>query len=75
MTQPAESVCGRCQQPRVVHAAKPEWGDVPPLLCTSCWRLYAEARANNTYVDWTDAFDNASDDEINTHLATAEDTR
>ena len=72
---PVEGTCGRCSQSRIVHPDKPEWGDVPSILCTSCWQLYAEARANGTYVDWSDAFDNASDAEINAHLATAEDPR
>ncbi|MFD9124921.1 hypothetical protein [Kitasatospora sp. NPDC059571] len=70
---PAEGTCGRCQQRRVVHPAKPNWGHVPKLLCTSCWQRYDEARANDDYVDWNDAFDNASDEEIVAHLATAKD--
>lgn len=65
--------CGRCRQPRHVHPAKPEWGRVPSHLCTTCWGRYDEARANNDYVDWSDAFDNASDEELVANLATAED--
>jgi hypothetical protein len=33
-------------------------------LCTSDWQLYAEARANNTFVDWNDAFDNGTDEQL-----------
>jgi hypothetical protein len=71
--QPVEGTCGRCQQARVVHTPKPEWGRVPGPLCTSCWQRYDEARADGDYVDWNDAFDNASDEEISAHLATAKD--
>jgi hypothetical protein len=68
-TQPTEGVCARCEQPRVVFPAKPEWGRVPTPLCTTDWSLFADARAGGTFVDWNDAFDNASDDQIETHLA------
>ena len=71
--QPTEGTCGRCQQPRIVHQAKPAWGRVPSLLCTSCWQRYDQARADGSYVDWNDAFDNASDEEIEAHLAAVED--
>jgi hypothetical protein len=66
--QPAEGTCGRCHQPRRVHPAKSEWGRVPAHLCATCWGRYDEARANDDYVDWNDAFDNASDEEISANL-------
>ncbi len=67
--KPIEGICGKCEQPRAVFPPKPEWGDVPELLCTSCWGLFAEARANGSFVDWNDAFDNATDEQIEAHLA------
>lgn len=71
MTQAADDTCGRCQQARVVHPAKTEWGRTPSPLCTSCWQRYDQARANDSYVDWNDAFDNASDDELSGALSAA----
>lgn len=62
--KPTEGRCAHCQQPRVVFPAKPEWGRVPDPLCTTDWQLFAEARANNTFVDWTDAFDNGTDEQL-----------
>lgn len=56
--------CRHCQQPRPLFPAKTSWGDVPSPLCSPCWSKYADARANNTYVDWNDAFDNGSDEEL-----------
>jgi hypothetical protein len=47
-----------------VFPAKPEWGRAPDPLCTTDWQLFAEARANNTFVDWTDAFDNGTDEQL-----------
>ena len=67
--KPVEGQCARCEQPRVVFPAKPEWGDVPTPLCTSDWQLYAEGRANGTYVDFNDAFDYASDEELEAKFA------
>lgn len=67
-TPATDGRCARCQQSRVVFPAKPEWGDAPTPLCTSDWQLYAEARASKTYADWTDAFDNATDEEIAAHV-------
>ncbi|MFH8483571.1 hypothetical protein [Streptomyces sp. NPDC018055] len=65
----AEGRCARCKQSRAVFPAKAEWGDVPTPLCTTDWQRFAEARANRTYVDWADAFDNASDEEFEAHLS------
>lgn len=56
--------CARCEQSRIVFPAKAEWGDVPSPLCTSDWQLYAEARVNRTFVDFNDAFDNATDEQL-----------
>lgn len=61
---PAKGCCARCQQPRIVHLPDPAWGKVAGPLCTPCWQTYATARDQNSYVDWDDAFDNASDAEI-----------
>lgn len=61
--------CGRCAQRRPCFPPKPEWGDVPALLCVRCWSTYADARANKTYVDFKDAFDNATDEELEGRFA------
>lgn len=68
MSQPEQGRCARCQQSRIVHPPKPQWGEVKGPLCTPCWQVYDEARAAKTYVDWSDAFDNASDEEIEASL-------
>jgi hypothetical protein len=61
--------CRRCKQPqRPLFPAKADWGDVPDLLCSPCWSRYADARENKTYVDFNDAFDNASDEELSAGL-------
>lgn len=65
----SEGRCARCKQPRVVFPAKAEWGKVPSPLCTTDWQTYDKARANGSYVDTADAFDNASDAEFETHIA------
>ncbi|MFF9197308.1 hypothetical protein ACF09L_19080 [Streptomyces sp. NPDC014779] len=65
---PAEDTCGRCKQTRPLFAAKTEWGRVPPLLCSPCWSRYADARARNTFVDFNDAFDNATDEQLSDAL-------
>ncbi|RCH70511.1 hypothetical protein DT019_03200 [Streptomyces sp. SDr-06] len=64
MSEPVEARCARCGQRRVVFPAPEEWGAAQSPLCTRDWQLYAEARANKTYVDFHDAFDNASDEEL-----------
>lgn len=64
MSKQVEGRCARCNQQRVVFEAPAEWGAVQSPLCTRDWGLYAEARANKTYVDFHDAFDNASDEEL-----------
>ncbi|MFE2967530.1 hypothetical protein ACFXKC_28430 [Streptomyces sp. NPDC059340] len=63
-TPPAEGRCAHCDQPRIVFPTKPEWGQVPSPMCTSDWQLFAEARDNNTFVDWNDAFLNGTDDQL-----------
>ncbi|RZF05996.1 hypothetical protein [Streptomyces albidoflavus] len=63
--------CHRCQQPRAVFAADASWGQVPSPLCSPCWSKYADARASRSYVDFNDAFDNASDDELGAWIAPA----
>lgn len=66
---PREGRCARCNQPRTVFDALPEWGRVQSPLCTRDWQLYADARANRTYVDFHDAFDNAGDEEFEAKFA------
>lgn len=70
-TTAAEGRCARCEQPRIVFPAKPEWGDVPSPLCTTDWQLYDQARANGSFIDWPDAFDNATDEQIEQHIGSA----
>ncbi|OLT13049.1 hypothetical protein BJF79_03885 [Actinomadura sp. CNU-125] len=65
---PKNGTCGRCKQPRPVFPAKKEWGRVPAEMCLRCWQLFAEARANSTFVDWGDAFDNATDEQLDEHI-------
>lgn len=61
--------CNRCKQPhRPLFPAEKAWGDVPSLLCSPCWSRYADARANKSYVDFHDAFNNASDEELSEGL-------
>ncbi len=66
MTDPETGTCGRCRKKdRPLFAPSEEWGDnVPAWLCAHCWGAYADARANNTYLDFNDAFDHASDEEL-----------
>lgn len=67
--EPQTGACGKCGQTRPLFPAKKEWGEVPSQMCTSCWQVYAEARANGTFVDWPDAFDNATDEQIEVHVS------
>jgi hypothetical protein len=71
----ATAPCARCKQPRTLHPAKPEWGRTPSPLCGPCWESYAEARAQGDYVDWNDAFDNASDEQLADALSQQGDAR
>lgn len=65
-----EGTCARCQRGTRVFPADPAWkGRVPSPLCGPCWGGYAQARAENTYYDWNDAFDNATDEEMETALS------
>lgn len=65
MTVPTTGPCARCRQPCLRFPADPKWkGTAPTPLCLSCWGRYAEARKAGSYVDWTDALTNATDDEI-----------
>jgi len=67
-TQPSPGPCHRCTQHRPLFTASPEWGRVPSPLCTRCWSAFADARAGGTYVDFNDAFDNATDAELEAGL-------
>lgn len=53
----------------MVFPANPERGRVPTPLCTSDWQRYAVARASKAYVDFNDAFDNATDQELEDRFA------
>lgn len=66
--RPVDSTCGRCGQTRPCFPQKNGWG-APDLLCSPCWTKYADARAAKSYVDFNDAFDNASDEELDAWLA------
>lgn len=66
--EPAVDRCGRCRQTRPCFDAKADWGRVPARLCSPCWSSYADARAARTYLDFNDAFDNASDEELSAGL-------
>jgi hypothetical protein len=63
-TTPPIAQCKRCGQKRHTFAPKPEWGKVPDTLCSPCWSGYADARAEGTFFDFNDAFDNASDEQL-----------
>lgn len=66
--KPGEGRCKRCTKIRQLFDAKEEWGKVPSPLCVSCWSRYAVARDSKTFVDMNDAFDNATDEELNEGL-------
>lgn len=68
-TTPAHQRCGHCRQPRPLFPPKPEWGTTPERLCSPCWSRYADARAAGEFVDFNDAFDNATDDQLEDRLA------
>ncbi|WP_018386408.1 hypothetical protein [Wenjunlia vitaminophila] len=68
MTNPTEGQCGLCKQRRPLFDSRSEWGDVPARLCTGCWSRYAVARERGEFVDWADAFDNASDSQLEAGL-------
>lgn len=58
----ATSPCGRCLQRRPLFRKDEDWGaKVPDLLCTVCWQKFAALRAEDDYIDFADAFDNAPD--------------
>ena len=67
--EPKKGACRRCDQIRPLFPAKTEWGRVPAEMCTRCWSLFAEARANGTFVDWGDAFKNATDEQLEEHVS------
>lgn len=56
--------CARCSLTGPVFTPDDTWGKTKGALCARCWSATAEARANGTYTDWHDAFDNATDDEL-----------
>lgn len=61
---PEEGRCARCGRTGPVFPPQKSWGRVPGPLCARDWEKYDTARADQTYVDWNDAFDNASDEEL-----------
>ena len=66
--EPKTGTCGKCKRTRPLFPAKPEWGRVPQEMCSPCWSLFAEARATGGFVDFNDAFDNATDEQLEDHL-------
>ncbi|TYK45193.1 hypothetical protein [Actinomadura decatromicini] len=66
--EPRTGTCHRCGQTRPLFRADPKWGETPVWLCSPDWQVFAEARANGTFVDWDDAFDNATDEQMNEAL-------
>jgi hypothetical protein len=76
MTAPArpEGVCRRCGQTRPLFVTLADWVTPPVWLCTVDWQALAEARYAGTFLDWADAFDNATDDQIAQQLAHPKET-
>lgn len=70
--EPKTGTCGKCKKTRPLFPTKPEWGRVPQEICSPCWSRFADARANATFVDFNDAFDNATDEQLEAGLAGAE---
>jgi hypothetical protein len=62
--QPTIGVCARCGQTRPVFQPEESWGRVRGPLCSPDWQKYADARASRDFVDFKDAFDNATDEEL-----------
>lgn len=62
--EPKTGICRKCKQTRPLFPTNPGWGRVPVELCSPCWSHFAEARENGTFVDWNDAFDNATDEQL-----------
>ncbi|GGV34066.1 hypothetical protein GCM10010182_67390 [Actinomadura cremea] len=73
--EPKDGTCGKCKQARPLFPARPEWGRVSAEMCSRCWQVFAEARANDTFVDWNDAFDNATDEQLEEHVSGARTAR
>ena len=71
MPEPTTDPCARYGQHRPLFPADPAWGDVPTPLCSPCWQQYADARANGSFVNFGDAFDNADDDALLRYLGGA----
>jgi hypothetical protein len=66
---PAEGPCARCAQTRPLYARRFEGDDKAAMLCPRCWSEYQVARENGEFLDWNDAFDNATDEQIEQHLS------
>lgn len=66
--EPKIGTCRKCGQTRPLFPAKPEWGRVPQEMCSPCWSRFAEAREHGTFVDFSDAFDNATDEQLNEYV-------
>lgn len=67
---PTEGYCARCTRHfDALFPAEPAWGRVPSPLCLRCWSQYAEARGRGSFVSASDAFDNATDEQLEAALA------
>jgi hypothetical protein len=69
LKQSAVGDCARCHRlNRPVFGPTAEWGRVPSPLCSPCWSTYADVRAAGRFVDFNDAFDNASGEQLETAI-------
>ncbi|MFC6883478.1 hypothetical protein [Actinomadura yumaensis] len=66
--QPTIGVCALCKQTRPVFPPDPAWGRVPGPLCGPQWSEYAQARDQGTFAHFRDAFDNATDEQLQEFL-------
>lgn len=64
LVPPRQGPCERCQQPRPTFAWPTPDSDDRKWLCAPCWSMFQEARDAGTFVDWNDAFDNATDEQL-----------
>lgn len=63
---PRQGPCPRCRKDLPVFDTPRDV--VPKQLCADCWSAFREAREAGTFVDWSDAFDNASDEQLSKGL-------